>query len=362
MVSGERPVNSVASTSGLLADAPPELSFVIPVYNGSATIGTVVDRIRRAFAAVDFEIVLINDGSRDDSERTCRQLTERFPGMVRYVHLARNFGEHSAVLAGLRYAQGRTIAVLDDDGQNPPEEVWKLWRHQLDRQFDAVYGRYREKRHHWFRNLGSWLNDRLATLMLKKPADLYLSSFKVLNRFLVDEVIRYRGPFPYIDGLIFRTTRNIGQIEVEHEERIAGRSGYTLRKLVRLWLNMFLGFSIAPLRLSVVLGLVTSFFSVLLLFGILVDKLWVNPNVPVGIPTVLTCIALFAGVQLVVLGMVGEYVGRIFLEQNGMPQYVVRYVQAARRPVSPPQAAELDLSAQDTATDLPATPEAAPDA
>jgi undecaprenyl-phosphate 4-deoxy-4-formamido-L-arabinose transferase len=323
------------------------LSFVIPVYNGSATIAAVVDRIRQSFAAVEYEIVLVNDGSTDASETTCRQLADRFPGVVQFVHLARNFGEHSAVLAGLRYARGQAVAVLDDDGQNPPEEVWKLWRHLEQHRRDVVYGRYREKRHHWFRNLGSWANDRLATLMLKKPKDLYLSSFKVLDRFVVDEVIRYRGPFPYIDGLIFRTTRNIAQIEVEHRDRLAGRSGYTLRKLVRLWLNMFLGFSIAPLRLSVVLGLVTSAFSLLLLFAILIDKLWVNPNVPVGIPTVLTCIALFSGVQLIVLGMVGEYVGRIYLEQNGMPQYVVRY-RHARLPPPP-----VDRSSQDTVTELP---------
>ncbi|HUQ71867.1 MAG TPA: glycosyltransferase family 2 protein, partial [Planctomycetaceae bacterium] len=297
-----------------------------------------------------YEIVLVNDGSSDDTEQVCRELAAAYPNVVRFVHLARNFGEHNAVLAGLRYTTGQAVAVLDDDGQNPPEEVWPLWEHLQTSGHDVVYGRYREKRHHWFRNLGSRLNDRMATWLLKKPKDLYLSSFKVLNRFLVDEIIRYRGPFPYIDGLIFRTTRNIGQIDVEHRRRLSGQSGYTLRRLVRLWLNMFLGFSIAPLRLSVVVGLVTSLFSTLLLFGIVLDKLWVNPDVPVGIPTVLTCVALFAGVQLIVLGMVGEYVGRIFLEQNGMPQYVVRYVHSTQRSEAP-----VDRSSQDTVTELPST-------
>jgi undecaprenyl-phosphate 4-deoxy-4-formamido-L-arabinose transferase len=307
--------------------SPVELSFVIPVYNGSATVHTVVDRIRRAFAGRTIEIILVNDGSPDDSERVCAALVERYPGLVTFLHLARNFGEHSAVLAGLSHSHGRAVAVLDDDGQNPPEEVVRMHQALLDGNFDVVYGRYAEKKHHWFRNLGSRFNDRLATMMLKKPRDIYLSSFKVLNRFIVDEVTRYRGPHPYIDGLIFRTTRNIGQVEVEHQERIAGASNYTLKRLFRLWLNMFLGFSIAPLRLAIVLGLVTSFFSVLMLAFIVVDKVWLNPGVPVGIPTVLTSIALFAGVQLMVLGMVGEYIGRIFLEQNGMPQFVVRYLK-----------------------------------
>ncbi len=182
-----------------------------------------------------------------------------------FLHLARNFGEHSAVLAGLSHSHGRAVAVLDDDGQNPPEEVVRLHQALIDGNFDVVYGRYREKKHHWFRNLGSWFNDRLATLMLKKPRDIYLSSFKVLNRFTVDEVTRYRGCHPYIDGLIFRTTRNIGQIDVEHQDRIAGTSNYTLRRLVRLWMNMFLGFSISPLRLAIVLGLFTSALSLLML-------------------------------------------------------------------------------------------------
>ena len=322
------------------------LSFVIPVYYGSATIGDVVARIARSFESVDFEVVLVNDGSRDASEETCRNLVGAYPGVVHFVHLARNFGEHNAVLAGLRQSSGQTVAILDDDGQNPPEEIWRLWEHLKEHHFDVVYGRYLEKRHHWFRNLGSQLNDRMATLMLKKPAEIYLSSFKVINRFLVNEIVGYRGPFPYIDGLIFRTTNNIGQVDVEHRDRIAGTSGYTLTKLVKLWLNMFLGFSIAPLRLSIVVGLAASLASLLLLIGIVFDKVWINPGVPVGIPTVLTCISLFAGVQMMMLGMVGEYVGRIFLEQNGMPQGVVRYVYSL-----PAQLEEVTVCASDGETD-----------
>ncbi len=145
-----------------------------------------------------------------------------------------------------------------------------------------------------------------------------------MTRFVVNEVIRYRGPFPYIDGLIFRTTRRIGQLDVDHVPRAAGQSGYTFRKLVRLWLNMFLGFSIAPLRIAVMAGLLTSVLSVLLMLAVLVDKFWLNPDVPVGIPSVLVFITFFSGVQLTVLGMVGEYVGRVFLEQNGTPQYIIR--------------------------------------
>jgi undecaprenyl-phosphate 4-deoxy-4-formamido-L-arabinose transferase len=165
--------------------------------------------------------------------------------------------------------------------------------------------------------------------MLHKPKDLYLSSFKVINRFLVDEIIKYRGPFPYIDGLIYRTTRKIGQIQVGHRANISGPSRYTFRKLVRLWLNMFLNFSIKPLRLSVYVGLFVACLSILALGLILMDKIWITPNLTLGVPTVLASIVFFSGVQLMILGLIGEYLGRLYLDQTGTPQYIVRYVTRA---------------------------------
>ncbi|MBL8810467.1 MAG: glycosyltransferase family 2 protein [Planctomycetaceae bacterium] len=301
-----------------------DLSVVVPVFNGAETIETVVSHVLRVFHEHSIEIVLVNDGSSDHSDLVCRTLANQFPGTIQFLNLARNFGEHHAVLAGLAVASGDAVAVLDDDGQHPAEEALRMWRILRTTGCDVIYGRYIEKQHSLFRNLGSRLNDVMATWLLRKPADLYLSSFKVMNRFLVDQILRYRGPFPYVDGLIFWTTRNIGQIDVQHRPRIAGSSGYTLRKLVQLWLNMFLGFSIAPLRFAAAIGLMTSFFSVLFLAAIVVDKLWINPGVPPGVPTILTCITFFSGVQLTILGFVGEYVGRSFLSQNGMPQYVIR--------------------------------------
>jgi glycosyltransferase involved in cell wall biosynthesis len=303
----------------------PELSLVIPVYNGSRTIGPLVDHILKIFASTSFEIVLVNDGSQDDSEKACAQLAEKFPQQVTFVHLSRNFGEHSAVLAGFTQARGRYVAVLDDDGQNPPEEIVRMLDELKRKNYDVVYGHYIEKKHSWFRNLGSRFNDRIATLMLHKPKELYLSSFKVMNRFLIDEIIKYRGPYPYTDGLIYRVTRNIGQIPVEHRASVGGSSRYTLRRLIRLWLNMFLNFSIKPLRLSIYVGLLTSCLSVVALIAIVIDRLWITPNVTLGIPTVLGTIVLLAGIQLMILGLVGEYLGRLYLDQTGTPQYVVRY-------------------------------------
>jgi glycosyltransferase involved in cell wall biosynthesis len=303
----------------------PELSLVIPVYNGSRTIGALVEHTTKILGLTSFEIVLVNDGSEDDSETVCAQLAEKFPQNVTFVHLSRNFGEHSAVLAGFTEARGRYIAVLDDDGQNPPEEVVRMLDELKRKNYDVVYGHYIEKKHSWFRNLGSRFNDRIATLMLHKPKDLYLSSFKVMNRFLINEIIKYHGPYPYTDGLIYRVTRNIGQIPVEHRASVSGPSRYTFRKLVRLWLNMFLNFSIKPLRISVYVGLFASCLSIVALVAILIDKLWITPNLTVGIPTILGSVVFFSGIQLMILGLVGEYLGRLYLDQTGTPQFIVRY-------------------------------------
>src|SRR5581483_3259390 len=303
----------------------PELSLVIPVYNGSRTIGPLVEHTMKVFGATAFEIVLVNDGSADTSEAVCAELASRFPEHVSFVHLSRNFGEHNAVLAGFTEARGRYIAVLDDDGQNPPEEVVRMLDELKRKNLDVVYGHYIEKKHSWFRNLGSRFNDRIATFMLHKPRELYLSSFKVMNRFVIDEITKYRGPYPYTDGLIYRVTRNIGQIPVEHRESAGGNSRYTFRRLVRLWLNMFLNFSIKPLRLSIYVGLLTSCLSVVALVAIVIDRLWITQNVTLEIPTVLGTIVLLAGIQLMILGLVGEYLGRLYLDHTGTPQYVVRY-------------------------------------
>ncbi len=311
--------------SNLPVDAlRPEISIVIPVFNCRGSVAEVVSKIHAVYANQITQIVLVDDGSVDDSPQVCRELAENSDGRIVFVQLSRNFGEHSAVLAGLAETRAPMVAVLDDDGQNPPEELPSMFAVLEREQLDVVYGLYVERQHHWFRRLGSAFNDRVANIMLGKPRGLYLSSFKVMNRFVVDEIIKYSGPYPYVDGLICRTTNRLGQLQVKHAPRLAGKSNYTFVRLMRLWFNMFLGFSIAPLRMASLLGLVIAALSCVWLIAILIDKLWITPGVTAGIPTVLACIVLFSGVQLMVLGMIGEYLGRVFLANNGQPQFVVR--------------------------------------
>lgn len=301
-----------------------KLSIVIPVYNSEKTIRRLIEELIRSLSLnYNLEIILINDSSVDNSEAECISLHEEYNKTVKFYSLAKNVGEHSAVMAGLRNSAGDYTVIMDDDFQNPLSEVIKLVDKISENNYDVVYSYYKEKKHSSFRNLGSWFNDKAANFMLKKPIDLYLSSFKVLNKFLVTEITKYEGPFPYIDGLILQTTNNIGKVEVEHLARQEGRSGYTLRKLISLWLNMFTNFSILPLRISILLGLI--FASIGLVLGVkTVIERFSDPNLPVGFASLFISISIFGGIQLVMLGMAGEYIGRIFLSLNKKPQYTIR--------------------------------------
>lgn len=321
-------MNDLSSDSTAKVD----VSVVIPVFNGATSIAGVVDRTMHSFADRGIEIILVDDGSADDSAAVCARLCAR--ANVTLVRLSRNFGEHNAVLAGLAQTRGDYIAVLDDDAQNPPEEVPRMLDMLVREELDVVYGRYAQRKHNPYRRLGSWFNDRVANIMLGKPPGLYLSSFKVMNRFVVDQILKYSGPHPYIDGLICRTTMRLGELLVQHDERAAGQSNYTLRRLVRLWLNMFMGFSILPLRATSLVGMAISLLSIVWLALIVIDKIWISPGVTSGIPTVLACIVLFSGVQLMTLGMLGEYVGRLFLSTNGQPQYIIRTITRPYLPSS----------------------------
>ena len=300
------------------------ISIVIPVFNGEHSIGRLADElIGKLSPEFNIEIVLVNDCSPDNSEKACIEISQKHPDFVSFYSLAMNVGEHNAVMAGLNKANGAYAIIMDDDFQNPVSEVVKLIRFMLRNDYDVVYTYYEEKKHSFFRNLGSKFNDRVANIMLKKPKNLYLSSFKIINRFLIDEVIKYNLPFPYIDGLILQTTSDIGKIKVSHTSRKFGKSNYTLRKLISLWLNMFTNFSILPLRVSIVLGFIFSIIGFLIGIDAIYEKIY-NPNVPLGYTFMMIVISIYAGVQLIAIGMVGEYLGRIFMSNNKKPQYSIR--------------------------------------
>ena len=302
-----------------------KLSVVIPVYNSQETISQLIDELIELLKSYNFEIILVNDCSMDKSHEICLHKHEAHPDLVRYFKLSRNFGEHNAVIAGLNQASGDYAIIIDDDFQNPPDEIPRMIEYMRKNKFDVLYTFSDEKKHNLFRNIGSWFNNRVAAFLLKIPKNIYLSSFKCINRFLIDEIIKYHGPYPYIDGLILRVTRNIGQLKVNHERRIIGKSNYTFRKLVSLWVNMFVNFSVVPLRLSFFLGSALTFIGFMLIVYFLFDILIFHPEGPwpAGWPSLLVCVITFSGAQLMFLGLIGEYIGKLFLTDNGTPQFVI---------------------------------------
>jgi len=304
----------------------PALSFVIPLYYSAETITPLVKEIEGLVIEGGHELVLVNDGSRDATAGLCRELLRDARIPITFVNHARNFGEHNAVLSGYRHARGAYIVNLDDDGQNPPAEAVRLWQQAKREGLDVVYGHYAHKEHAVWRNLGSWLTNRLTDWVLDKPKGFYLSSFRCVSAFVAKEVAVHEGPYPYIDGLILQVTQNIGALEVEHAGRAAGQSGYTLRRLLRLWLSTFVNFSVMPLRLATLLGLGMSAVG---LTGLgVVFFLWATNRGPdYGWGSLMGALLVFSGAQLVMLGLIGEYVGRMFLTVNRRPQSVVRSVE-----------------------------------
>lgn len=300
------------------------ISIIIPVYNSELTIEPLCNTLINIYAQrYRLEIVLVNDNSRDSTDVICRKLHETFRQIITYIKLARNFGEHNAVMAGLNRARGDLCVIMDDDFQNPPEEVERLIC-ETDKGYDTVYASYSIKNDNIFRNLGSIFNDKMANIILHKPADLYLSSFKIMNRFLVNEVIKYTGPDPYIDAIILRSTSNIGSIEVRHDKRRQGESGYTLKKLISLWGNMILSYSLIPLRILGVVGLIMTLMGIYIAGETLFDQLLPGRTDPTEIQTLTALTAFFRGIQLLAVSVVGEYVGRIYLSLNSDPQFIVR--------------------------------------
>ncbi|MCM1262409.1 MAG: glycosyltransferase family 2 protein [Butyrivibrio sp.] len=300
------------------------VSFVIPCYNSSRTIGKVVEEINAAMETMkeyEYEIVLVNDSSPDDTfeeiKRICKEKNN-----VCGVNLARNFGQHAALMAGFHYVHGDIVVCLDDDGQTPADEVGKLLE-KLEEGYDAVYARYKHKQHSAFRNFGSKVNELMARVMLGKAKDLYVSSYFAVRRFIIDEMVRYTNPYPYVIGLVLRTTKKIANVDVNHREREIGSSGYTLGKLLALWFNGFTAFSIKPLRIATFIGALAACMGFIYGIYTIIRKL-IDPNVVIGFSSLMAAIMFIGGMMMLMLGIIGEYIGRIYISLNNSPQYVVR--------------------------------------
>jgi len=300
-------------------------SVVVPVYNSEGTLGRLYDRLKAVFdrMGAPFEVIFVNDGSVDGSAGICAALADEKDNVV-FVDLLRNFGQHNAILCGLTYAAGDYVLTLDDDLQNPPEEIPKLVAALKDGDYEVVYGAPIEKRHQPYRNLGSrMVLGVMGVLFGKIPGKV--SSFRLMTRTIKDCILRYKASFTFIDGLIFQNTRYVGFVDVLHEPRAVGSSNYNLKSLVMLATNLFFNFSIAPLRFVFMAGLTLAAGSGLFALWILIAKLTGIITFP-GYASIMTYFSLLFGALFMFLGLIGEYVGRIAQGINSAPQFAVRKV------------------------------------
>ena len=302
------------------------ISFCIPCYRSEKTLEGVINEIDESMKKMDsydYEVILVNDGSPDNTwGKICEVAQKSAHQNVLGINLAKNFGQHAAIMAALNASAGDYVVCLDDDGQTPADEVDKLIA-ALENGADVAYARYSHKQHNLFRNFGTAMNEWMASVMLGKPKDLYVSSYFAVKRFVVNEMVKYESSYPYVIGLVLRTTRNIVNVDVTHRKREVGQSGYTLGKLFALWINGFTAFSIKPLRIATFTGAI---FAVLgIIYGIYtVIKKFVLPDVQIGFSALMSAVVFMGGAIMLLLGMIGEYLGRLYISQNKNPQFVIR--------------------------------------
>ena len=307
-------------------------SIVIPCYCSSHTIGQVVRETAakmEEIGRIPFEFILVDDCSPDDGAtvRELHALCDEFPN-VTAVELAINAGQHNATMAGLNYASGDAIISMDDDMQTHPSQLPLLFE-EFDKGYDVVYGYYKDKKHSGFRNFGSWVNYTTVRILIGKPKDMKTSSFWIIKKFVRDYVIQYKSHYTHLQGLFLRTTRNIASVPVEHFDRGYGQSGYTFKKLIELWSNI-MGYSIVPLRIATRAGVFFAILGILGAIAIVLKKIFA-PTSAVGWYSVMVSICFFSGLIMLFLGLIGEYLGRMFQNMSNNPQYVVRQVYRKKK-------------------------------
>ena len=305
-------------------EKPTLISFVIPCYYSQDTIRKEVEAVIEQFEmneGYEYEFILVNDGSTDGTFDEIRYLCEKYPGGVKGINLMRGFGQHNAQMAGLNYATGKYIMGMDDDMQTHPSQVFKLI-HKIEEGYDVVYGEYPKSKNGIFKQLSSRFNRFTSRVMLDMPKEIIATNFWIITDKVRDEVIKYSSFNPVLDAIFYQVTHNFGKVDVEHHKRESGKSGYTFRKLVRLWLSYW-NYSVVPLRISFFIGALAAFFGLIVTIWTIYKKI-TDPVLPMGWASTLCLTTLLFGAVLMVLGVVGEYLGKAILMLNKTPQYIVR--------------------------------------
>ena len=302
-----------------------KLSVVIPVYNSEKILPTLVNKISSSLDRLCkkdlYEIILINDCSEDNSWKVLKELFKN-NNNLKCFSLMNNVGQHNSIMAGLKLSKGEVVVTMDDDLQHSPDSIEKLLD-GLNNGFDVCYSKFEKQKHNLWKKIGSWFNDKMANILYKKSSKVYLSSFKALKKNIVNEIIKFEGPYVYIDGLILNSTRNICTVNVEHFNRLSGKSNYTLKKSIGLWLIMATSFSTTPLRMVTLFGVLTMFFCFIAIGFIFVSKIN-NPDMETGWASLSILILFLGSLQFIAIGIIGEYVGRINIKVNQKPQFVIK--------------------------------------
>lgn len=299
-----------------------KLSFVIPCYRSEGLIGTVFQQIKEAVGnRCDYEIIAINDCSPDNVLNELLMFAEKDEHII-VIDFAKNMGKDSALMAGYSRVSGDIVITLDDDGQCPVDHLWELLQ-PLETGYDVSFAKYPHKKQSRFKNFGSSVNDLMTCALIGKPKDLMLSNFVAMKRFICDEILRYKNPYPYVDGLLLSSTSRIANVTMEENERISGNTGFTLYKSLRLWMNGFTAFSVKPLRMATFLGSLVAMSGFIFALIIIIRK-FTNPAIVEGYSSIMAAILIVGGVIMVLLGLIGEYIGRIYICINNSPQYVIR--------------------------------------
>lgn len=297
------------------------ISVVIPVFNSADCLPELIRRIHGVLQD-NYELILINDHSSDNSWEVICDLFREYKTVVG-MNLRINCGQDNALMAGLQQTRGDFVVIMDDDLQHAPEDIHQLYDQCLGG-YDVCYADFSKKKQKLWKNLGSWLNGKMGEVILNKPRHIYLSPFKIMRKEVVREICRYNGPFPYIDGLILKITDNLTQTPVHHHGRFAGCSTYSLKKSLTVWTKHMTGFSVLPLRISSMIGILSGFIGFLLAVYYILYFFFVGTVK--GWTTVVCLLLIIGGLILTSLGIIGEYIGRTYLKVNNNPQYVIKEI------------------------------------
>lgn len=298
------------------------LSIVVPVYESADCLPELAHRVRQDVgnSIASYELILVNDGSTDDSWKVINSLVKEYDFVVG-INLRKNVGQDNAIMAGLNRIRGDVAIIMDDDLQHDPADILRLYETAMQG-YDVVYAHFERKKQALWKNLGSYMADWLACRVLRKPKDIYMSPFKAIRRGVVEEIIKYGGPFSYVDGTIFTVTSNLTQITATHHSRYSGDGNYNLVRSVRVWLKLATSFSVIPLRIASITGGVVALASFMMGFFFIYQALFLERPVE-GWASLIVTVTFIGGIQLLGIGALGEYIGRIFMTMNGHPQYSI---------------------------------------